>query len=295
MGNPPPVCDYEGSDYQVSFWDSGGRQYEDEAEGAALRRLLPRSGKLLLELGAGAGRNTPRYGGFERVVLLDYSRTQLQQARRRLGDDGRYLYVAANIYDLPFAPGLFDAATMIRTLHHMADTPRALCEVRSVLQSGAAFILEYANKQNLKAILRWAVGRQAWNPFDRAPVEFAALNFDFHPAAIGEWLQSSGFTVRRTITVSHFRMAFLKRLIPTSLLVMMDSVAGRTGNLWQLTPSVFVGAEAVGETQPAGDAFFRCPACKSLNMAIGVDSVDCRDCGQRWPRRDGIYDFKQAL
>ena len=28
----PPVCDYEGSDYQTSFWDEGGRAYEDKAE-----------------------------------------------------------------------------------------------------------------------------------------------------------------------------------------------------------------------------------------------------------------------
>ena len=54
----PPVCDYEGSDYQTSFWDQGGRQYEDLAETIALKRLLPAQGKLLLELGAGAGRNT---------------------------------------------------------------------------------------------------------------------------------------------------------------------------------------------------------------------------------------------
>ena len=81
----PPVCDYEGSDYQTSFWDKGGREYEDRTEAIALKRLLPKSGRLLLELGAGAGRNTPRYLGFDRVVLLDYSRTQLEQAQQRLG------------------------------------------------------------------------------------------------------------------------------------------------------------------------------------------------------------------
>ena len=27
--NTPPVCDYEGSDYQQSFWDAGQRAYED--------------------------------------------------------------------------------------------------------------------------------------------------------------------------------------------------------------------------------------------------------------------------
>ncbi len=180
--NNPPICNYEGSDYQDSFWEQGGRAYEDAAEGVALRRLLPAKGRLLLELGAGAGRNTPRYPGFERVALLDYSHTQLEQARQRLGIGERYLYVAANIYRLPFAPGLFDAATLIRTLHHMAEPERALAQVRQALAPGAVFILEFANKQNLKAIVRYGLHRQKWNPFSPEPVEFAELNFDFHHA-----------------------------------------------------------------------------------------------------------------
>ena len=129
----PPVCDYEGSDYQTRFWEKGGREYEDRCEAIALRRLLPKKGQLLLELGAGAGRNTLRYNGFERVVLLDYSRTQLKQAQELLGNSERFIYVAADIYRLPFVDGLFDAATMIRVLHHMADAPAALGQVRAVM------------------------------------------------------------------------------------------------------------------------------------------------------------------
>ena len=91
-GERPPVCDYEGSDYQASFWDEGGRDYEDQVEVVALRRLLPEAGDILLEIGAGAGRNTPRYQGFKRVVLLDYSRTQLKQAQKRLGQGERYTF-----------------------------------------------------------------------------------------------------------------------------------------------------------------------------------------------------------
>src|SRR5512146_3263018 len=125
-----PICNYEGSDYQDSFWERGGRAYEDAVEAVALRRLLPPGGQRLLEIGAGAGRNTLRYRGFEQVVLLDYSRTQLQQAQQRLGRSERFLYVAADAYRLPFVPGLFDAATMIRVLHHMADAPRVLGQVR---------------------------------------------------------------------------------------------------------------------------------------------------------------------
>jgi len=243
----PPICDYEGSDYQERFWDHGGRAYEDRAEAAALYRLLPRGEGSLLELGAGAGRNSPRYGGFARVVLLDYSRSQLRQAQGRLGLSGRYRYVVADVYRLPFAPETFHAATMIRTLHHMADPQGALRQVRGVLAPGSAFVLEYANKRNLKAIGRWIVRRQAWSPFDRAPVEFARLNFNFHPAAVRDWLREAGFRVRRTLTVSHFRQPLLKRLVPLGVLVWLEALSQRTGGLWQLSPSVFVRAEAVEE------------------------------------------------
>ena len=148
----PPVCDYTASDYQQSFWDQGSRAYEDAAEEIALKRLLPESGEFLLELGAGAGRNTPRYTGYKRVALLDYSNTQLEQAQQRLGKSRRFIYVTADAYRLPFVNGLFDGATMIRTLHHMADPSLILSQVRAVLSTNAIFILEYANKHNLKAI-----------------------------------------------------------------------------------------------------------------------------------------------
>ena len=110
----------------------------------------------------------PRYQGFDRVVLLDYSRTQLKQAQETPWEfRAVHLYVAADIYRLPFVNNLFDATTMIRTLHHMADAPAALQQVRSVLQPGAIFILEYANKRNLKAILRICVQQQILESFCR--------------------------------------------------------------------------------------------------------------------------------
>lgn len=288
-----PICDYEDSQYQSQFWDQGERVYEDQVEAIALQRLLPPRGDLLLELGAGAGRNTPRYQNFKRIVLVDYSKSQLQQARAHLGDSDRYIYAAANIYHLPFIPGLFDAATLIRVLHHMADAPFALRGIRQVLKPGGIFILEFANKQNLKAILRYIFRRQSWNPFNREPVEFARLNFDFHPAAVRSWLQRSGFNVQRQLTVSYFRIDFLKRRLPLKLLVTLDSLAQWSGDLCQLSPSVFVRTQAVGETtKAAAGQFFRCPACGNSPLETSSASLDCSACGRQWPIQDGIHDFR---
>lgn len=297
--NFPPVCDYEGSDYQTSFWDQGGREYEDRTEAIALKRMLPRHGRLLLEVGAGAGRNTPRYAGFERVVLLDYSTTQLQQAQARLGNPDRYVYVAADVYRLPFVEGLFDGATMIRTLHHMADAPAALSQIKNVLQPGSVFVLEFANKLNLKSIVRFLLRKQTWSPFTREPVEFVALNFDFHPKTVRHWLEGLGFSIERTLTLSHFRWAPLKRLVPTGILVALDSLAQWTGSFWQLTPSVFVRACLGGEGGASVPAevvrWFKCPECGNSPLLVHGSYLDCSLCGSRWGVVDGIYDFRMPL
>ncbi len=297
----PPVCDYEGSDYQSSFWDKGGREYEDRTEAIALKRLLPQSGRLLLELGAGAGRNTPRYLGFDRIILLDYSRTQLEQAQGRLGNSDKYIFVAADVYRLPFVDGLFDAATMIRVLHHMADAPKALGQVRNVLASGGVFILEFANKLNLKAILRYWLGRQDWSPFTLEPVEFVKLNFDFHPKAIRNWLNGLGFTIEKTLTLSHFRVGFLKRFVPTSILVFFDSIIQWTGALLQVTPSVFVKAKHVVRDnishygQDGILSYFKCPDCGQHPLVDKKDHLECPSCKKKWEVKDGIFDFREPM
>jgi SAM-dependent methyltransferase len=292
----PRVCDYEGSDYQVRFWGEGGRDYEDRVERIAMRRLLPPAGERVLEIGAGFGRLTDMLVGFRQVVLLDYSRSLLREARERLGDSERYLYVAADAYHLPFAPGVFDAATMVRVIHHMADTPAVLAQVRGVMRQDAVFVLEFANKLNLKAIARWLARRQDWNPFDREPVEFVELNFDFHPASMQARLREARFSPGRRLTVSHFRVELLKRMVPTGLLAWMDGVAQWTGDLWQLSPSVFVRSMAVGSDPdtPEG-AFWRCPVCGCLTLHDHQEWLQCADCGRKWVIRDGIYDFKEPM
>ncbi len=291
----PEICDYEGSTYRTDFWEGQGREYEDRVERIAIRRLLPPTGERLLELGAGFGRLTPLFSGYKQVVLLDYSRSQLEFARQHYGDEG-FLYVAADIYRMPFAPGLFDGATMVRVLHHMQDPLAALSGIREAMRQGGVFLLEFANKQNLKAIARWALRRQDWNPFTPEPVEFVKLNYDFHPRYVRETLIRAGFKPGRTLTVSHFRLGLLKRTIPTGVLVALDSMAQLTGDLWQLSPSVFVRSEAVGEDSPAPKgAFWRCPACGSFDLEEGEDRLICADCGAQWGKHSGIYDFKEPL
>jgi len=294
--NRPPICDYEGSDYQEKFWEHGSREYEDRVEAIALKRLLPEEGTRLLEVGAGAGRNTSRYQGFQQIVLLDYSRTQIELAQKRLGVGDRYVYVVGDVYHLPFAPEVFDAATMIRTLHHLVEPQNALSQIRPALVPGSTFILEYANKRNIKAIARWLFRRQGWSPFDAKAIEFTELNFNFHPRVVYKWLKQAGFSPGRKLTVSHFRINLLKRLVPLRILVALDSMMQRTGDWAQLTPSVFQYASVEGSPGPVHEGpIWRCPECGSLELQKTPEGLDCKGCKHIWPMRNGIYDFKKPL
>ena len=291
------ICDYGDSTYRQDFWEGRGRDYEDAVERAVLARLLPERGRRLLEVGAGFGRISAEYRMYRQVVLLDYSLEQLRYARQRLGDE-RYVYVAADAYRLPFQPGVFDCATMIRVIHHFEDVATVLTQVRDSLCAGGRFILEFANKRNLKSMLRHLFGRNGWDPNSHEPVEFVDLNFNFHPAYIHTQVSALGFETKRVVPVSWFRLGLLKRLLPISLLTCADRALQHTG--WTLAPSIFLDLRLgqdreqpvlVDDYDPV--ALFKCPRTDSTLEREG-DRLVSR-AGIRWPIVDGIYDFRRPL
>ena len=294
----PEVMDYEGSGYRTDFWEGQGRDYEDQTERVAIRKLLPaQGGQRLLELGAGFGRLTHEYDNYAQVVLVDYSSTLLQEAQVHLGKDPRFVYVAANIYQLPIADGACDAASMVRVIHHFADVPAALQQIRQALAPDSTFILEFANKRNLKAIVRHLLKQQDWNPHTPEPVEFVKLNFDFHPQYIADALQEAGFSTEQKLSLSYLRMGILKRTLPTSLMVGLDKLLQPTAALGAYSPSVFTKNRTVG-TEPAANltgSLFKCPECGSHAMIEETEQVICESCDLHWSIENGIYNFKTPL
>ncbi len=290
----PRICDYEGSNYRTEFWEGRGRDYEDQVERLTLRKLLPPRGKRLMEVGAGFGRLTSEYHNYEQVVLVDYSLSQLRYAQEQLGTSDRFVYVAADAYHLPFRAGVFDGATIIRVIHHIADVKAALGEVRRVLAPGGTLILEYANKRHIKAMLRYARKQQTWSPYTLEPVEFVELNFDFHPRYMRQRLNEAGFTLQHSIPVSFFRLDALKQRVDASLLARLDDLLQRTG--LHYTPSVFTQSIAAGVSPNQLDtgSLFVSPLT-GAELSREGDVLVCQQTGQRWAIRDGIYDFKAPL
>lgn len=293
MTNQAPVLDYGTSTYEQDFWQGRGRDYEDRAERWALRRMLPASGGRLIDVGAGFGRLANLYLGHEQVILLDYAPDLLRDARKRLAARPP-LTVAASYYDIPLADGACDTVVMVRSLHHAANVPTVLQELRRILRPGGTLVLEHANKCHLKAVLSYRLGR-APTPFGLEPKEFAYLNFDFHPTYIRKHLALAGFVVEAERAVSTFRHPALKRLVPPGLLAGLDGLLQRPLAPLHPSPSVFLRCRAVGdvgEPQP-GRPLFRCPRCHATDLRDDApDRLLCGQCGTSWPVIDGVHQFR---
>ena len=285
------VIDYEGSKYSTEFW-TPTREYEDRAERIALRAVLPPRGRRLVDIGAGAGRLAELYLGYDEIVLMDYARSTLLEARERWAGDARFRFVAADVYRLPFAGAAFDTVVMVRVLHHLADVPKALEQIAATLCAGGTLVAEFANKRNLKAMLRYALRRQPWSPYSREPVEFVELNFDFHPAWMREQLRAAGLEIGQERSASFFRVGLLKRLLGAKMLASIDGALQRPLAPLAVTPSQFLKCTLRRAGAPPDAAgVFKCPACGSTEWREAPEALTCSN-GHAWSIRDGVHDFK---
>ena len=55
------VSDYNGYDYKKIFWEDADREYEDQADRIAIRKLLPKRMEKFADIGGGYGRLANEY------------------------------------------------------------------------------------------------------------------------------------------------------------------------------------------------------------------------------------------
>jgi ubiquinone/menaquinone biosynthesis C-methylase UbiE len=141
-----------------------------------------RAGERVLDVGCGTGvdlvamAERVRPGG--RVTGIDVSERAVEEANRRLAEDEDVSATAADVYDLPFPEGAFDAARADRTLQHLARPDAALAELHRVLSPGGRLVvlevlseLKAPEGSDADALVRsareqWATPeeRRAWLP-----------------------------------------------------------------------------------------------------------------------------------
>jgi len=129
--------------FEKTFVNS--RSHSDRVAAAiALRiaRIEPRRGERCLDVGCGNGAAAvhlaDRFGLDVTGVDIDPDQIRLAEARR--GDRNDVRFRIADATALPFAYGTFDVAVSNKTLHHVADWPRALREIARVARPGGLVV-----------------------------------------------------------------------------------------------------------------------------------------------------------
>jgi len=243
--------DYETYDYR-EFWQDNKRQYEDYSERIAIRKLLRNFKKkgTIADIGCGFGRLFNEYNDFDQVLMLDYSVNNLKNTMQSV--DAFYLgnasahkpaniyFIAADAENIPLKNEKLDMIISVRLMHHLNSTGNFINEASRILKKGSIFILEFANKRNLKNILKFILRRTGKSPFSPEPLYVGDTIRNYHPEEIMKEIKKSGLQISRSVSVSNFRVAFLKSKIKTSLLNKAENTAQNVFSFLKLGPSIFL-------------------------------------------------------
>jgi ubiquinone/menaquinone biosynthesis C-methylase UbiE len=121
-----------------------------------VNRHIAKEGIYLLDAGSGPVQY-PEYltysEGYQARVCMDISIVALKEARKRLGDHGRY--VVGDIAHLPFKSNLFDGIVSLHTIHHvpLEDKLPAYEELYRTLKPGKTMAI--VNGWTNAPLMRW--------------------------------------------------------------------------------------------------------------------------------------------
>lgn len=236
------ISDYNGYDYKKDFWENTGRDYEDQADRMAIRKLLPKRMEKFADIGGGYGRLANEYlKRAHKVIIFDYSKTELEQAKEIYGD--KVETRAGDIYKLPFKDGELDGLMMVRVTHHLKEMDKALAELYRVLKPGGVAVIEVANKRTLPKMARFMLGKSKVNPFDKKVANYKEISkdgfFNYHPKYVEELFDKTGFKCEKVLSVSNFRSKSLKKMFGTKNLVKMEDKAQKILAPVRFAPSIY--------------------------------------------------------
>ena len=236
------VSDYNGYDYKKEFWEKTDREYEDQADRMAIRKLLPKRMEKFADIGGGYGRLANEYlKRARKVYIFDYSKSELKQAKEIYGD--KIETKAGDIYKLPFKDNELDGLMMIRVTHHLKNMNKAIAELYRVLKPGGVAVIEVANKRTLPKIARYVTRRSKVNPFDKTVADYKEISADgfynYHPKYVEEIFEKTGFKLEKVLSVSNFRSRSLKKVFGTKNLIKMENSAQQLLAGVRFAPSIY--------------------------------------------------------
>ena len=236
------ISDYNGYDYKKIFWEDADREYEDQADRMAIRKLLPKRMEKFADIGGGYGRLANEYiKRARKVYIFDYSKSELAQAKEIFGD--KIETKAGDIYTLPFQDNELDGLIMVRVTHHLEDMDKAISELYRVLKPGGVAVVEVANKRTLPKMARYVTGRSRVNPFNKEVANYKNIAkdgfYNYHPRYVEDIFDRVGFKREKVLSVSNFRSKGLKRVFGTKNLIKMENRAQQVLAPVRFAPSIY--------------------------------------------------------
>ncbi len=237
---------YDSGNYNyLNYWD--GRDYEHAAEEMAIKRLLKgKHFKNAVDIGGGYGRLCILLEQYaDKVTLAEPSKQQLEIAKVYLKDHPEIDQKQMQADDLKFKKGAVDLITMIRVMHHLPDPSTEFAQVAKVLDEEGIFILEIANyahgRNRIKHMLK--MQKLPTEPIDiRSPEnkrddEVAFVNHN--PKTVIKQLAHAGLKVDRVLSVSNLRSPALKKVVPQSVMLSVETFLQLALAKTYFGPSVF--------------------------------------------------------
>jgi SAM-dependent methyltransferase len=229
----------------LQYWD--GRDYENEAEVMAIKRLL--EGKHFtsaVDVGGGYGRLCVLLEKYaDKVTLAEPSQQQLDIAKEFLKDHPKVSRKLLQADNLGFKDGTIELLTMIRVMHHLPNPEPEFSEIARVLSDEGYAIIEVANymhgRNRVKHFLK---GKKIpTEPVSLRPVaKNGKSNIPFvnhNPHTVIKQLAHVGLKVDRILSVSNLRSPGLKKLLPKNVMLAIEGILQPTLASSFFGPSVF--------------------------------------------------------
>lgn len=229
----------------LHYWD--GRDYENEAEEMAIKRLLAgKHFKHAVDVGGGYGRLCVLLEDYaDKVTLAEPSQQQLDIAAEYLKDHPRVERKLLQAADLKEKAGSVDLLTMIRVMHHLPDPILEFKEIARVLADDGYAIIEVANFAHARNRLKYLMkGKKLpTEPVDiRSRINQRKNEIPFvnhNPHTVMKQLGHAGFKVERILSVSNLRSPSLKKVMPKKVMLAIEGILQPTLASSFFGPSVF--------------------------------------------------------
>ncbi len=229
----------------LRYWD--GREYENQAERIAIRRLL--RGKHFdsaVDVGGGYGRLCLLLENYaDKVTLAEPSQQQLDIAADFLKDHPEIDRRLVQADDLPFKDGSIGLLTMIRVMHHLPDPAAEFREISRVLADDGCAIIEVANYLHIRNRIKH-LARHRRMPVKPVDIRSVANRRDdeipfvnHNPYTVVRQLEHAGLRVETKLSVSNLRSVRLKQLMPREVMLGAERMMQRPLAGIYFGPSIF--------------------------------------------------------